>query len=110
MANLFNISGTMSILGHCIRISFDCNTLYDWFDYEVVYDESINGIRAIFELCKIQLFIGIGSNVQDTWSFDSDILLMEQDHDTDARASVGILPDDLYIPYEPEIEDEELKE
>lgn len=66
------------LLSHCVRLHLEMHSVYSMFSYTLQYDESLNGIRIILELFKIQLFIGIGSCVHDSWAFASDTFLLQQ--------------------------------
>lgn len=79
--NIFGFGAYFSLLGHCVRLHIEANTYYNWFDWQVSYDESLNGIRIMIEFLKIQTFIGIGSNTQDIWFFDSGSYFIRQEHD-----------------------------
>lgn len=79
--NIFGFGTYFNLLGHSIRLHIEANTYFNWFDWQLNYDESLNGARIMIEFLKIQTFIGIGSNVQDTWFFDSSSFFIRQDHD-----------------------------
>ena len=78
--NIFGFGTYFSLLGHCVRLHIEANTYYNWFDWQMSYDESLNGIRIMIEFLKIQTFIGIGSNTQDIWFFDSGSYFIQQEH------------------------------
>ena len=99
--NIAGFGTYFSILGHCVRLHIEANTYYNWFDWRFEYDESLNGIRLITEFLKIQVFIGIGSNVQDVWFFDSSSYFLQQEHDR--------IPKELQELTENNIIDEEME-
>ena len=83
MASLFGFTGGINLLGHGVRLHIEANTLYKMFDYCIEYDESLNGIRIQLQLLGIQVFLGIGSNVQDFWFFDSSTYYLRQNNQED---------------------------
>lgn len=77
---LFSFGFYIGLLSHVIRLNVEMHTLYSWFDYTVEWDETINGFRILIEFLKIQVFIGIGSCVHDSWFFDSSTFVIRQNH------------------------------
>lgn len=69
--SFFSFGIYLGFLSHCIRVHFEAHSEFKWFNWSCEYDEALNGVRIIMELCKTQLFIGIGACVHDTWHFDS---------------------------------------
>ncbi len=90
--NIISFGGYTSILGHCVRLHIEANTYYNWFDYQFEYDEALNGVRLIIEFLKIQIFLGIGANVQDCWFFDSDTYFLRMNHNKQPEYNQDDLP------------------
>lgn len=76
--SFFSFGIYFGLLSHCIRLHFECHSEFRWLNWSCEYDEALNGIRIIIELCKTQLFIGIGACVHDTWHFDSSNFFIRQ--------------------------------
>jgi len=76
--SFFSFGIYFGLLSHCIRLHFEAHSEFKWFSWSCEYDESLNGVRIIMELCKTQLFIGIGACVHDTWHFDSSNFFIRQ--------------------------------
>lgn len=86
MANLFGFSLTCGFLGHYAKIHIESNTIFNWFHYMIEYSEEDNSLKVILELCKVQLYLAISSNIQDVFNFVSTSYFLRQDHD--------LMPDD----------------
>lgn len=80
MANLFGFNFTGGVLGHYMRLHIECNTLFHWLDYMFEYNEEDNSIKLILELCKVQLYFAISSNIQDVFNFVNTSYFVRQDH------------------------------
>ena len=96
--SFFSFGIYFGLLSHAIRLHIECHSEYKWFDWMIEYDETLNGVRIMLELFKVQLFIGIGACVHDTWFFSSDTFFIRQDH-------MGVPPELTQLNT---IEDEEL--
>ena len=44
------------------------------------FNEEENGVRVMFELCKIQMFLAISSNIQDVYNYTSSSYFLRQEH------------------------------
>lgn len=78
MANIFGFTFGFCLFGHSIRLHIESNTLYGWFNYNLMYDETSNGITLMFEVCKVQLMFSVLSNCQDFWFNSPDSYFIRQ--------------------------------
>lgn len=83
MANIFGFGTYGGILGHYFKFHIECNTFFSWFDYLFEYNEAENGVRIMMELCKIQLFLAISSNIQDVYNYTSTSYFLRQERGED---------------------------
>lgn len=77
--SFFSFGLYFGLLSHCIRIHFEAHSKFKMFYYILEYDEAINGVRILLELCKVQLFIGIASCIHDSWFYSSDTYFIRQE-------------------------------
>lgn len=85
MANLFGFGGFTCLLAHQIRLHVECNTIFNWYSWMVEYNEPANQLKIVLELCKIQLYISIGSNVQDCWFDSEDSYFLRVEHEQEPK-------------------------
>jgi hypothetical protein len=90
--NLFGFGTYFCALGHQIRFHCECNTLFNWYDWFYEYEELSNQIKLVIEICKIQMYFSIGSNIQDCWYDSYESYFLRQEHQK--------LPSQSDIPYE----------
>ena len=80
MANIFGFGGYGGFLGHYFKFHVECSTFFHWFDYMLEFNEEENGVRVMLELCKIQMFFAISSNIQDVYNYTHSSYFLRQEH------------------------------
>lgn len=80
MANLFGFGTYGGVLGHYLKFHIEANTDFNWLSCMAEFSEEENGVRILIELCKVQMFMAISSNIQDVYNYTSSSYFLRQEH------------------------------